>query len=745
MNDRIDLKQIPQNEIWYTTHDGKPLDNKDLELRQNSIISNSYSDGKGVVVYKNNIKIITGGFLSFCDMAKSISLPWGVEKIKGGKGSSLWFSCGIEKIDLPDTIVEIYKAFNYCDNLTQVQLPCNLETIDYCFMKCANLKKFEGKYASGDGRCLIVKNRLVTFARAGLTEYTIPKNVKAIDWFVFDGCSALKRIVLPEGLTSIGGGAFEDCTSLVDISLPPKVRRIGDDAFKNCRSLKNITIPSKMCENYVSLGDGIFSGCTNLESVTFDSELITVPFRMFDDCTNLKEVKFAEKPHAIARFAFRNCTSLTSIEYRATANVDLDAFVGCDNLTIINGQQREKKVCIIERGTLRRFLDNDAVQYTTPDNVTSIGSGAFSDCTSLTSVTISDSVTEIEFHAFNHCKSLKSVTIGKNVQTIDMFAFEECENLESVIFNDGLQKIKKYAFQNCSKLSNIVLPEGLQTIEEQAFANCASLVSVTFPSTLVRVSKDVFVGCHNLERFYGENISEDGRCLILHEIVRAFAPANLTEYAIPDGVRGVDSGFTGCKNLEKLTFPPTVQTFPVLMDCSNLRTVNIPEGVRELDSSTFVRCENLTSITIPNSINKIWHSTFNDCTGLRSFRGKFSSADHHCLIIDGELMRFAPAGLTEYTIPEGVTTIGWQTFAYNNDLERITLPESVEQIDEEAFYNCKNLKEVYIKSDKMVKIDDSSFQWVPPFRIYVPNKKLKTYQKSKKWARCVNSIVGYDF
>ena len=47
---------------------------------------------------------------------------------------------------------------------------------------------------------------------------------------------------------------------------------------------------------------------------------------------------------------------------------------------------------------------------TIPNSVTSIGSYAFKDCTSLTSVTIPDSVTSIGYYAFYDCTSLTSVT-----------------------------------------------------------------------------------------------------------------------------------------------------------------------------------------------------------------------------------------------------------------------------------------------------------------------------------------------
>ena len=60
------------------------------------------------------------------------------------------------------------------------------------------------------------------------------------------------------------------------------------------------------------------------------------------------------------------------------------------------------------------------------DSVTTIGNGAFSDCSSLTSVTIPNSVTTIGRSAFEGCSSLTSVTIPNSVTTIGGYAFSYC-------------------------------------------------------------------------------------------------------------------------------------------------------------------------------------------------------------------------------------------------------------------------------------------------------------------------------
>ena len=64
--------------------------------------------------------------------------------------------------------------------------------------------------------------------------------------------------------------------------------------------------------------------------------------------------------------------------------------------------------------------------------VTSIGKSAFSDCYSLTSITIPDGVTSIGKYAFHTCPSLTSITIPDSVTSIGMRSFLSCRKLTTI-------------------------------------------------------------------------------------------------------------------------------------------------------------------------------------------------------------------------------------------------------------------------------------------------------------------------
>lgn len=81
--------------------------------------------------------------------------------------------------------------------------------------------------------------------------------------------------------------------------------------------------------------------------------------------------------------------------------------------------------------------------------VSSIGNtfketGAFQDCTTLTSVVIPDGVTEIQDNAFQLCTNLKTVTIPASVTLLRNCAFDACPNLQSIYFEGDAPETGNY-------------------------------------------------------------------------------------------------------------------------------------------------------------------------------------------------------------------------------------------------------------------------------------------------------------
>ena len=137
---------------------------------------------------------------------------------------------------------------------------------------------------------------------------------------------------------------------------------------------------------------------------------------------------------------------------------------------------------------------------------------------------------------------------------------------------------------------------------------------------------------------------------------------------------------------------------------------NAEYAVTVIGDMAFANCSGLTSVSIPNSVTAIGDRAFYNCSNLAAFYGKYSSDDNRCLIIDGNLIAFAPADVTDYTIPNSVTTIGDRAFYRCSDLTSVSIPNSVTAIGNSAFYNCKGLTSVSIPNS-VTSIGNSAFNW----------------------------------
>ena len=118
--------------------------------------------------------------------------------------------------------------------------------------------------------------------------------------------------------------------------------------------------------------------------------------------------------------------------------------------------------------------------------------------------------------------------------------------------------------------------------------------------------------------------------------------------------------------------------------------------VTSIGMLAFEGCSSLTSVTIGDSVTSIGYAAFRDCTSLKAFYGKFASADNRCLVVDGTLHSFAPAGLTQYTISDSVTSIESSAFEGCSSLTSVTIPDSVTSIGDSAFSGCPSLTGTYV-------------------------------------------------
>lgn len=248
--DRIMSEYSANNVIRYTSTDGKVVTPYSADVFGVTIVSNSYTDGQGVIVLSDNPTKFGAFAFRDCKTLKTISIPTTVQEI----GNSAFNNCSsLEQIYIPGSVTTIgTQAFYGCNSIESVKIPDSVTSIgEVAFGFCASLSEFKGKFASSDGRCLIVDGTLNSFAQAGVTEYTLPKTVKAIGSYAMHNSPQLTTVTIPQSVTAIAEGAFNGCISLESVYCKPTTTPAGAAGmFDNNHPNRKIYVPSTVVDAY---------------------------------------------------------------------------------------------------------------------------------------------------------------------------------------------------------------------------------------------------------------------------------------------------------------------------------------------------------------------------------------------------------------------------------------------------------------------------------------------------------------
>ena len=303
-------------------------------------------------------------------------------------------------------------------------------------------------------------------------------NITALPIQAFYKSTNVENLILPNTLITIGEEMFYQ-SKLKTVVIPANATTIGNSAFEQCASLISIDIPA----NVETIGTAVFWGCSSLTTVTFEKG------------SQLKTIGGGSSSYY---GAFSYCTALTSIEIPASVEtIGASAFKGCSKLATVTFE-KESQLKTIGGG------------YSEPNYY-----GVFSDCTALTSIEIPASVETIEAAAFKDCSSLATVTFengsqlktigGGNSHSYSSGAFSYCSSLTSIEIPASVETIKASAFKGCSSLATVTFENGsqLKTIEggypsSGTFADCTALTSIEIPASVETIEAAAFKGCSSL-------------------------------------------------------------------------------------------------------------------------------------------------------------------------------------------------------------------------------------------------------
>ena len=163
---------------------------------------------------------------------------------------------------------------------------------------------------------------------------------------------------------------------------------------------------------------------------------------------------------------------------------------------------------------------------------------------------------------------------------------------------------------------------------------------------------------------------------------------------ISEGVINVGVyAFYGCSNISSIKLPDTMITIGsnAFNYCGTLTEITLPETLQYINERAFANCSSLREITIPDSVKQISEYAFEKCVNMT--RIHLPSNLEYPYIHEGTF--YHCSSLTEVTLPVNLQSIGYEAFRHCDSLCEITISKDLTRIGDEAFYGCVDLEKIF--------------------------------------------------
>lgn len=428
-------------------------------------------------------------------------------------------------------------------------------------------------------------------------------------------------------------------------------------------------------------------------------------------------------------------------------------------------------------------------------------------------------VTRILDGAFKDKTKITKVVVPENVVSIGVDAFLGCTNIEEISLPSSLRRIGRRAFVGLRYIKNINIPEGVETIGDTAFSNCVNLENISFPSTLKDLGSNLFqsdklitsvykgieylgnsnnqhllaykvnaknaapeeVELHPDTKIVGGSLFESEKSLTkvtLNEgleviCASAFRSCPFESIVIPSSVKRIDQyAFASCANMTTCTISGnSLETIgnEAFSGTIKLASINIPSSVKEVGSYAFTEYDNPGALTYNEKDGGNYlgntENPYHVFVGLKDSKATSLTLDEHTIVLAGQCLRDAK-GISSFTIPASVETIGDEAFFQMTSLTSMSIPATVKNMGGNLFNSCSSLTSIELLNrptilgsgfagnceklisfnipDSVVKLESNLFDRDESLtELFVPNSVLEA--NASAITSCPNLTVNVGF
>lgn len=367
-------------------------------------------------------------------------------------------------------------------------------------------------------------------------------------------------------------------------------------------------------------------------------------------------------------------------------------------------------------------------------------------CCPLTELHLPDGLEEIYFYAFNRCESIKSIHIPASVKSLDGSSFAGCgisayevdsDNpyfsvIDGVIYSKDLSEL--VAFPSAYPYKHFVVPASVKVIGNSAFME-SNLESIDLPQGLTKIEDQAFESSKIRRITLPDTVTSIGEF--------AFRFSNIEHIDLPKGISEIpERMFSRTTNLRTLEIPSNVRSieYSAIAFSDGLKHLILHDGLEEIKTEwrLGVDSSELTDVFLPKTLKKVPYGVFSYSPHIKEFsvasdNPYFSVVEGALCSKDGKILYSVPnCSRRSYCVPEGVETINTEVFWNFDNMKSLELPSSLKEI-EFMQYRAYSFKSVIVNATIPPKVS-GQLSGAENIVLYVPKNTSAAYKNAFGWS-----------